>query len=258
MNITDSPFHPEDTPTIKAIFEGDLQARIHQIQDDACLIEGLRTQTHQWQQQGNVVVFTAGVFDILHANHLLGLTHYRLLGAHEYLTRQGIAHPSQEQLHDTAASDAVRLIVSVDTDKRVARDKGFLKAKGDCPKPVVSWENRVMLLAHQQIAGPTGTARALIDYITRHGDDADACGDLACPHIDNSYIAQEIQPDIVVVNNESSKTLTRLQAVPSASKTKLIVIDENSLTYQDKLLQGPLKSSAIIRRAKLTPSQTVV
>ena len=246
-----------DAQAVKSVLEYSLRERIHGPNGEICMINTLLKVAKQWQDKDNIVVFTAGVFDLLHATHLLALTHYRLLGAHEYLLRRGVTDPSIQQLHLVAASDAVRLIVSVDTDKRVARDKSFLASKGDSPKPIVSWENRVLLLATQRISDRNGTARPLIDFITKHGDDADTCKNTNCPHIDNAYIARALKPDLVAVNSDSSQTLTILQE-SDTMPTKIVVIDESKLTYNDSLLGGPLKSSSMIKRAKLPLNPTAI
>ncbi len=258
MKIIHPYLNLNDASTIKSIFEHSLRRRIHDTKSGICMIDQLHETTKQWQEKGSVVLFTAGVFDLLHATHLLALTHYRLLGAYEYLLRKGITKPTVRQLHSVAASDAVRLIISVDTDKRVARDKSFLTSKGNSPKPIVSWENRVLLLATQQISGRHDTARPLIDFITKHGDDADICNSKDCPHTDNAYIARALEPDLVIVNKDSSKTLALLQQCSDASPTKIVVIDESRLAYSDNLLGGPLKSSSMIKRAKLAITPAII
>lgn len=160
---------------MKFVFEYLAAGNIHQKNNGKdCSIASLRNLRNSWADDGSVVVFTAGVFDILHASHLLALTHYRLLGAHEYWARQGVKNPTIEMLHETAASDKVRFILSVDTDSRVAGDKAFIPEKGNSLKPLVSWENRTLLLARQSISGKNNT-RNLIDFITSHGADACTC-----------------------------------------------------------------------------------
>ncbi len=237
-------------PVVKAVFEYSAANSI-QIKNDAldCSIVTLCNKRDKWANEGSVVVFTAGVFDILHTSHLLALTHYRLLGAHEYLKRQGILNPSAETLQEIAASDKVRFILSVDTDSRVAGDKAFVADKGNSPKPLVSWENRVLLLARQSISG-ANNSHSLIDFITSHGVDACICND--CPHSDNAHIAAAIKPDIIVVSSGSQGTINKLREHDAElTNSKLVVIQEDSLSYYDKLLKGPIKSSSIIKRAQL-------
>lgn len=215
---------------------------------EKCSITYLQQKRKAWGDDGSIVVFTAGVFDILHVSHLLALTHYRLLGAKEYLLRRGKTDISTSDLHEVAASNKVRLVLSVDSDKRVAKDKAFVPGKGNCPKPLVSWENRVLLLARQQVSRSDGTARPLVDFITKHGSDSCVCD--ACPHDDNAYIANAINPDVVVVSAGSPTTIQKLTENPESNGSKLIVIQEGELAYHDALIGGPIKSSAIILRAQ--------
>ncbi len=237
---------------VKSVFEHSAASNIQQKNNnDGCSIHALRELRNSWRDTGGIVVFTAGVFDILHTSHLLALTHYRLLGAHEYWMRQGAIHPSIDMLHETAASDRVRFILSVDTDSRVAGDKAFVPEKGNSPKPLVSWENRTLLLARQSISGKNNHHN-LIDFITSHGADACICDD--CPQSDNAHIAAAIKPDVIVVSSGSQGTIDKLREhTNTLSGSKLIIIEEDNLSYHDKLLQGPIKSSSIIKRAQLKP-----
>lgn len=239
-------------PDVKSIFEYSAASSIHQKNSGVeCSIKDLRELRRSWENEGSIVVFTAGVFDILHTSHLLALTHYRLLGAHMYWARQGIKDPSIEMLQEVATSDKVRFIVSVDTDARVAGDKAFMPEKGNSPKPLVSWENRTLLLARQSISGKNNS-RNLIDFITSHGADACVCDD--CPRSDNAHIAAAIKPDVIVVSSGSQSTIDKLREHDNElSNSKLVIIQENNLSYYDKLLQGPIKSSSIIKRAQLKP-----
>lgn len=239
-------------PDVKSVFEHSAASNIQQENKGGdCSIIALRNLRDSWKDEGSIVVFTAGVFDILHTSHLLALTHYRLLGAHEYWVRQGVNNPSIEQLHEIAASDKVRFILSVDTDSRVAGDKAFIPEKGNSPKPLVSWENRTLLLARQSISGKNNS-RNLIDFITSHGADACICDD--CPRNDNAHIAAAIKPDVIVVSSGSQGTIDKLREHDSElSNANLVIIKEDNLSYHDKLLQGPIKSSSIIKRAQLKP-----
>lgn len=241
-------------PDVKSVFEYLAAGNIQQKNNGKdCSITMLHNLRNSWKDDGSVVVFTAGVFDILHTSHLLALTHYRLLGAHEYWARQGVKKPTIEMLHETAASDKVRFILSVDTDSRVAGDKAFIPEKGNSPKPLVSWENRTLLLARQSISGKTST-RNLIDFITSHGADACTCDN--CPRSDNAHIAAAIKPDVIVVSSGSQGTIDKLhEHGDELSHSKLVIIKEDDLSYHDELLQGPIKSSSIIKRAQLKPQQ---
>lgn len=247
MKDASTDFNVIDAQMIKSVFEYAIQDKLHSKDSAACPIHELRERKERWQREGAIIVFTAGVFDILHVNHLLALTHYRLLGAKEYLDRNNLKSSNSDDLHKIAASSRVRLIISSDSDARAAADKSFVAGKGDCPKPLVSWENRALLLACQQITRSDGSAWPLVDYITMHGTDSCLCD--SCPYDDNAYIATALQPDVVVVSSGSPSTIQKLKKA-AVSQTKLVIIEEGKLAYTDRLLDGPIKSSAIIRRAK--------
>jgi hypothetical protein len=248
MKNASNTFDAINDRMVKLVLEHASVDRIHTINSNGCSIEKLRRKRNMWHDDGSIVIFTAGVFDILHVNHLLALTHYRLLGAQEYLVRQGSMETNMEDLREIAASDKVRFILSVDSDARVSEDKAFIPSKGDCPKPLVSWRNRVLLLARQQISRSDGSARPLVDFITMHGKDSCTCD--SCPHQDNVYIASAIRPDLVIVSSGSPSTIQKLEERAELADSKLIVIREDRLAYHDALLRGPIKSSSIIRRAQ--------
>ena len=92
---------------LKAIFEEfmqDTQGVIIKSDNKFCNIDRIKDLVSTWRSNGYKIVFTAGVFDIFTINHLLALHHYKSLGGSK-----------------------CKLIVSMDTDKRVMKNKGFKK-----------------------------------------------------------------------------------------------------------------------------------
>ena len=218
--------------------------------DKKCDAEQLRRLREAWHKDGAITVFKAGVFDLLHNNHLLFLVHLRLIGAREYLTQIGIQTPTQAQLLDVACSDKVRVILTVDSDERVRASKGFMLNKGYSPRPTLSWENRVMMLSHQQIM-VQGKGKTLVDAITRHG--TNACKLQDCPHQDDSDLASYLHPDVLVINKDNKSAVERARN----SKSRVVIVNETQLAFTDTRLGGTIKTSAIINRVKQTISKDV-
>lgn len=203
-----------------ALFESDLNGRIFKSDLPLCDINDLYRRVNEWRKAGDVVVFTAGVFDIFTLNHLLGLYHYKMLGGNHS-----------------------RLVVSIDSDKRVHDSKTFCEDKGNVVKPILSWENRSLMVAKQSF----NNKEVLADIIIRHG--TDTCSGMRCPHDDNVDIAKYISPDIIVVANTSLDTIKRLEEDP-AMQRKMLVINEEDLSYSDLHIGGKISTSQIIKRIK--------
>lgn len=97
---------------------------------ERCSLPDLRVAVDRWKKQGFRIVFTAGVFDIFTINHLLAIYHYK-----EYLI------------------DNAKLVISIDTDKRVLQSKGFSAEKGGSIKPILSWNSRALMVTRQYSPG---------------------------------------------------------------------------------------------------------
>lgn len=207
---------------LKSIFEEfmqDIQGVIIKSDNKFCNIDHIKDLVSTWRSSGYKIVFTAGVFDIFTINHLLALHHYKSLGGSK-----------------------CKLIVSMDTDKRVMKNKGFKKDKGGISKPILSWENRALMIAKQAYM----RSRPLVDAILQHG--RDTCKGIECPHDDNVYIAEAIRPDIIVVTSTSHDTIQKLYKSDIISDDSVNIINEKDLQIGDVLLKCPISTSAIIRR----------
>lgn len=203
---------------VKEFFERD-KSIILPSQDKDCNIREVLRITERWKNEGYRLVFTAGVFDIFHINHLLGLYNYKLMGG-----------------------EKSKLIVSVDTDARVHENKSRIREKGGGEKPILSWKSRSLMLAKQCFNG-----RRLVDLVIQHG--ADTCGGRRCPHDDNVDLAKIIDPDIIVVTYTSKETISRIRSDAKLCK-KMRIIHEDELAYFDELLDENISDSAIIQRAR--------
>lgn len=209
------------TDEVKTVFEKDVYNRIIKSDGVVCDILDTKARVDEWINQGHKIVFTAGVFDIFTVNHLLALYHYKLLGGQK-----------------------TKLVVSVDTDERVARSKSFNPNKGNSIKPVLSWDSRVLMIAKQAF----GANDYAVDLILRHG--GDTCNGVSCSHDDNVSIAEALQPDTTVVTSTSTATIDALKASPLINNESILVIDEDELAYNDALLGEKISNTAIINRVR--------
>ena len=160
-------------------------------------------------------MFNAGTYDILTRNHILGLVQCRTLGAMTLLGLEKIETDSQQRaVHKLAASEAVHLMVTLDTDMAIREAKSRLPSKGGAPKPTLGWDTRAAMLAMQSIPiEGYASRRHAVDFITRHGPECcQACAAEKCINRDNALMAVGLQPDLVVVNADSVNTVRDIKS----------------------------------------------
>ena len=241
---------------IKDIIEGDFDRRVHAISPHICSFESANEQMEAWRLAGRFSVFNAGTYDILTLNHILGLVQCRTLGAMALLELDEIKTKQDQQVvHDLAASDSVRLMVTLDTNRALEEGKSRRPDKGNSPKPTLDWHSRAIMLAMQSIPSPGYEARRqAVDYITRHGPECcGVCTDGSCINEDNALMTVHLQPDLVVVNSESLKTVADMHRYKEDGKlpnTKVAVIVEEENQYLDPVLGGAVKTTSIINRVR--------
>lgn len=241
---------------IKDIIEGDFLGRVHELNNQVCSFDEAKQQIETWRQMGHFSVFNAGTYDILTLNHILGLVQCRTLGAMALLDIEKIETNQQQHLvHDIAASDSIHLMVTLDTNRALEEGKSRRPDKGGAPKPTLDWYSRAIMLAMQSIPSPGyETRRGVVDYITRHGPEC--CGvhqSGTCTNEDNALMTVKLQPDMVVVNSESTRTvedMDRYKAEGLLPNTRVAVIVEAENQYLDPVLGGPVKTTSIINRVR--------
>lgn len=249
--MTDLDKHP-----VKAILEGDFPGRIHEVSPDVCSFDAAAQRMDSWRESGRLSIFNAGTYDVLTLNHILGLVQCRTLGAMGLLGINKIETVQQQQLvHEVAASDAVHLMVTVDTNTALEEGKSRRPDKGGAPKPTLDWSSRAMMLAMQSIPTPRYPARrGVVDFITRHGPGCcAACAEGTCINEDNALMTVKLQPDLVVVNAESINTVADMERYKEGGllpDTEVAIIREEENQYLDPILQGPIKTTNIIERIR--------
>lgn len=210
-----------DLTNVLQVFESDLTGRIMESKSPVCNIQCVKDLVDQWKSQGYTTVFTAGVFDLFTLNHLLALYHYKMLGG-----------------------DKSKLIVSIDTDLRVKNNKAFAHNKGNCTKPILSWRSRAMMVAKQSFKN----TEPLVNLIVQHGDDT--CTGVRCTHDDDTSIVEYIKPDIMTVASSSTNTIKIVSKSNLLNNTKIIIIKEADLAYEDYLIGTKISTTSIINRIK--------
>lgn len=249
-------FQARQTPA-HTLMRQDFESRITGFADRTeCVLEDAQQKMQRWKEAGSFTVFNAGAFDILGLNHILGLTQCRLLGAMSMLGIEKLEEERDVQrVHLVAASTQIRLMVTVDTDQALEEGKSRRAEKGNAPKPTLSWNTRAAMLAAQSILQSDHTQRInLVDYITRHGPQCCAvCSSGTCTNEDNARMAVALQPDLVVVNSGSLRTVADLTEYKKDGRlpdTELVAINEDSGAFTDPILGGTISTTAIINRIR--------
>jgi hypothetical protein len=209
-----------------------------------------------WKGFNKLTVFNAGAFDLLGLNHVRGLVQCRAIGAMSLLGIEKVEDEGDYQaVHRVAASDQIRLMVTVDTNSALEDGKSRRPDKGNAPKPTLDWSTRAAMLAVQSIPMPGYEYRVnLVDCITRHGPGCcGVCTAGACTNEDNALMAVALQPDLVIVNTGSRQTIDDLTSCKQDGllpNTELVAIDERVEAYSDSVLGGIVSTTAIIKRVR--------
>lgn len=245
-----------DRNPVKEIIEGDFAQRVHEVSVDECSFDTALQQMEDWRQASHFSVFNAGTFDILTLNHILGLVQCRTIGAMAILGINKIETEREKRVvHEVAASDSIRLMVTLDTNRALEEGKSRRPEKGGAPKPTLDWHSRAIMLAMQSIPSPGYEARrAVVDFITRHGPECcGVCQNGSCFNEDNALMAVKLQPDLVVVNADSLQTVADMERYKEEGllpDTEIAIIREEENQYYDPILGGPVKTTSIINRVR--------
>lgn len=205
-------------------FESSSKAGLRPSSDSTeCNISTVTDLTESWKTKSQKIVFTAGVFDIFTLNHLLALHYYKSIGG----------------------GRSCRLVISLDTDKRAASMKSFKESKGGSNRPIISWRNRSLMVLKQSY----NNSSKLVDIVTQHG--SDTCSGASCSHDNDVTLAETIKPDIFVINDASTSTIDMARSSTVLAPESILLISEQELSYNDKLLGGRISTTQIIKRARL-------
>jgi hypothetical protein len=240
----------------KTIFEGDFKDRILDITNGECSFFKTKQKIDQWREANIFSIFHPGTFDLLTINHVLGLTHSRVLGAMSLVKLNKIKnHLDVQRIHAIAGSKKIGLMVSLDTNEGVKQSKSRNFKKGNCLKPTLDWKTRAYMLGIQSIPQSNYNHRVnLVDYITLHGPECcKSCIEGECFNTSNTLLAVKLKPDLLIVNYKSKETINeikKLQSQGQLKSTKVVIIKEEENQYFDAVLNNPIKTSAIIERIR--------
>lgn len=240
---------------VKAIIESDLEHRVHSMNTDICSFDATQQVADAWREDGHFIVFSSGTFDLLTLNHILSLIQCRVLGAMTLLDMDKIeTEMDRRVVHEVAASDSIKLMITMDTNQALEEGKSRRLCKGGGPKPTLDWDTRSMMLAMQSIPAPTGNRKSAVDYITRHGPNSCAlCAAGSCKNEDNSQMAIALKPDLMVVNSASIATVANMEAAildDHLPETKLAKVIEEETQYFDLVLGAAVKTTEIVNRIR--------
>lgn len=229
--------------------------------DDPDATERLKEQITDWQSNGSTVVFTSGVYDLLHHDHKGYLLHTKLAGAatHFHKTEANKERPwsdltaiEKRHISDTyLASGELRLVVSVDGDMSVASRKGD---KGGAARPITGWLTRARSVA--DVTHPLRTERGwerrvVADAVTIHGPEDFSAGH---PHASIITLAETLQPDVWTVFEESTDILETAPYIPALGSVALacIAMGGDSRYFTDPII-GKFSTTALVTRATGNP-----
>lgn len=239
------------------IIEGDFANRLTLTgKNSECSFMQAERKMRLWRDQGKFTIFSFGGFDILTPNHIRGLVQARAIGAMCMLGIQEVRAPEELQaVHKVAASDAVRLMVSIDTNRTLEEGKSRNPEKGGAPKPTLDWHTRASMVAAQSIPAPGYEQRSnLADFVTRQGwECCDACGPNDCTNEWHTDIIAGLEPDLVVVRDDLPRTISYLadrQAEGLLTRTEVALINEQEGAYYDPVLGDTISTTAMIRHIR--------
>lgn len=261
LNTQKLPVDETTAETVKGFLEDGFAARMFNPLDDPEATANMHKVRETWRDQERTVVFTSGVFDVMHGNHRAYLLTTKLAGVAIHFNRyeaEEFGKPWSELgleiRRDYAAhalsSDLVKQIVSVDGDDAVAQRKGFTVSKGNMARPIYGWDSRARDVLSSSISAPDGSgARFVADAVTIH-DNVHA--ELAeTPHNDIMEIAHSVEPDVWAIYYESEDiigALAREVHNPRNPQIQPVIIERGQNFYTDKMLGGPFSTTALALR----------
>ncbi len=192
----------------------------------------------------NTVVLVDGAFDVPHENHDWYLRHVRALAAHLHIKRMGFPL-ERDFVKDVVASDAARVLVTVDADAKVSAKKGSIPDKGGAPRPIYTWQARAERIAGLSFHSQTGI-RNVVDLVTVEGEPDHKGTILESSLTLASFMTRKALLDSIVMYGEHKETIVeacRLGLQP--------MVIENHTDYAIDARTGEAWSSSdLIRRAK--------
>lgn len=205
----------------------------------------------KWKNDGSTIVFSSGVFDLMHLTHIGYLLntklqgtpmHYeksRMCGDKAWDTLDSISQ--MEVAENILATDGLKLIISVDGDDWVMKRKGFNPEKGNSTRPVHSWLTRARNVACATYDDAYGQVHRTADAVTLH-DKVSLEGSV---HEDTVPLVSYISPDVWSVFYESKDIINELRQRNSLPFEVRIL--QAGDYFEDKLV-GNFSTTAVVKR----------
>ncbi|HUA13143.1 MAG TPA: hypothetical protein VL989_01440 [Candidatus Sulfotelmatobacter sp.] len=179
---------------------------------------------------GKHVVIVDGSFDVPHPNHQWYLTHARVLGEYDNQLKRGV---DISDVPPTPESDEVFLVVTLDTDQRVAN----VKSSKPGNRPVYPWRLRAMTLCNFMVPTPEPNRfRPVVDLVAIDADPSEPISSVAT----HRKLAEElVRRDALgtwVIYEEHGKAIDLARTICDSSRTdaKVRVIDTGTTYMKDE------------------------
>lgn len=160
-----------ETENIRPYFEDELVLRRLRYpktpEDSATII----AEIAKMAEDGKHIALVDGSYDVPQPNHQWYLQYCRLLAAKHNAERLGLDEDDPQRL---AASDDVVLVVTLDTDQKIARIKNGRHGERAPTRPIYPWPLRAQYIANFMTPVGGNRFRPIVDLITIDGDEPEA------------------------------------------------------------------------------------
>lgn len=119
---------------------------------------------------GKHIALVDGSYDVPQPNHQWYLHYCRLLAAKHFYSKDGECDADPQKL---AGSDEIVLIVTLDTDQKIARIKNGRGGNDAPPRPIYPWQLRAQYIANFMTPLGDNRFRPVVDLITIDGDETE-------------------------------------------------------------------------------------
>lgn len=202
----------------------------------------------QAKLEGKLTGLVAGAFDVPQENHDWYLRHARYLLAKKHLQNNNMSTDA-ESIRNTIESNAIFLVVSIDSDISLDSRKSNDAMKGGVKRPIYGWSTRASRIASHNVADKFDprTRHGIVDLVVAEG-----------PEYEGTILQQakifanemHNEPfcllDDYIVFDEHPKDIEN--AINSGFDPLIIPMD---IVYSlDPISGKPYKSSSIIKRIR--------
>lgn len=226
--------------------------RLYNPEEQLFATESLLGQVALWKNRAHTTVFTSGVYDLMHLTHVGYLLDTKIQGSPLHYERKRKSgdkcwdtldnYEQREVIEEHLATDALKLIVSVDGDDWVMKRKGFDPAKGNSTRPIHSWQIRARNVASATYQDYDDVIHHTADAITIH-DPVSLDGK---PHEDTIPLAEQLQPDVWSIFYESQDIIDGVSANSQLKSTEARILTAGDY-FEDRLV-GNFSTTAVVKR----------